>query len=460
MDQNFIQTPGSESSSAYSTPSSSPSSHSSASFDSFVVDPAARDHVRQTLTTDEKVEHAWMACNVCVDGIQEKESDSSTLHEIHDFGRIMAPHAKTCYDDWSGVLEGPEDEDEDVAWHVLGKVCMTQGATEQAIGCFELSLRQDSNTDAVERIQTSLSLATLLRQAGQHKRSGEVLSEIDMASIDTLLGFRVALAKASAAAAQGELDNAEDQYESLEVEQEQALGPTDVATVGTVQALASTLEKLGRLEEAQALHRRVYMSYQNVLGQGHPMTLEALESLASISKDTFAIDEAEALYQLSVDIKTRVLGADHPGTAHAIQNLAAIDDLLRRYPAARDKYRRALAIIAPSLGRAHPLYTVTMENLALSSRWHGRSLPLGPEPPPPSSSSSPSSPRASAFREAERLYLDVLHIKTSARELYDEDAVLATGSKLCEMYENEGFFAEGRLERVDSLKGLLRRGTV
>ncbi|KND91932.1 Nephrocystin-3 [Tolypocladium ophioglossoides CBS 100239] len=452
LDQNFIQTPSSEpSSSAYSTPSSSPSTQSSTSFDTFVVDPVARNHVRQTLTSDEKVEHAWLACNVCVDGIREKESDSSTLHEIHGFGRIMAPHAKTCYDDWSGVLEGPEDED--VAWHVLGNVCMTQGATDQAIGCFELSLRQNSNMDAIERIQTSLSLATLLQQAGQHKRSGEVLSEIDVASIDTAMGFRVALAKASAAAAQGELGYAEDQYESLEVEQEQALGPTDIATVGTVQALASTLEKLGKLEEAQALYRRVYISYQNIFGQSHPMTLEALESLASISKDAFAIDEAEALYQQSVDIKTRTLGADHPSTAHAIQNLAVIDDLRSRYPAARDKYQRALAIIAPSLGRAHPLYTTTMENLALSSRWHGHSLPPSPEP-------SPSSPRASAFREAERLYLDVLQIKKSARELYDEDEVLATGSKLCEMYENEGFFAEGRPERVDSLKGLLRRGTV
>lgn len=171
----------------------------------------------------------------------------------------MGPHAKTCFEDWSCALEATsDDEDDDIAWHVLGQVCMTQGALDQAIGCFELYLRQRSKEmDVRERIEATLSLSSLLRKSGRLDRSRDVLGDINIDSIDQALGFRVALARASATAAQGELANAEDQYETLEVEQEAALGPTDLATVRTVQRLASTLERLRKLEEAQALYRRV-----------------------------------------------------------------------------------------------------------------------------------------------------------------------------------------------------------
>lgn len=411
----------------------------------------------------------------------------------------MAPHAKTCYDDWSGILE---HDDDDVAWQVLGNVCMTQGALEQAIGCFELSLRQKSNMDARERIQTSLSLASLLQQVEQYDRSAEVLTNIDLASIDKALGFRVALAKVSAAAARGDFDYAEDQYEIIEHKQEEELGPTDAATVSTVQMLASTLEQLGKMEEAQALYRRVYISYQRMFGQSHPMTVEALDELAHVSKASNAMDEAEALYKKSLEIKTRTLGAEHPSTAHALQKLAVIDDIRCRYEDARTKYQQALDIMASSLGKAHPLYTTTMENLALSCRL--RAHALGEEDGTGSIISSETDATSRAFRsrarrrltinstntmtregytdkckeeavlrdasrrrafaEAEKLYLDVLAIKKSATGLYREGEAVETGSKLREMYENEPFFEDCRDEKVLALVGLLRemkrRGTL
>lgn len=459
LDQNLIQTP-----SPAESPTSTPSS--SSSFDSFILEPGARDHVRSSLTPEEEVDHAWLACNVCVDGIKQKELDLETLPEIHDFGRIMAPHAKTCYDDWSTVLE-KWPEDDYVAWQVLGKVCMTQGALEQAIGCFELSLKQSARMDPMEKIQISLSLASLLNQVNKFERSREVLSGIDIPSIDKILGFRVAMAKATAAAAQGELDDAGKEYETLEHEQEQTLGPTDINTVGTVQRLASTLEQLGRLEEARALYRRVYISYQNIFGQAHPLTLEALEDLAHISRLGNAIDEAESLYEQSVEVKTRTLGADHPSTAHALQKLAVIDDLRCRYDAARARYQQALDIMARTLGRAHPLYTTTMENMALSARWQGHSLYEEDDGEPVRHKSlAPrlgaaimrETRRRRAFESAEKLYLAVLDIKKQARELYSEEQLLATGSKLREMYENEDFFEGRQRDKVEALLARLREG--
>lgn len=504
FDQNFIQTPSPDSapSSATSSPSSPSASQatnsSTSSFEAFVLDPAAREHVRATLKDGEQEENAWLACNICVDGIRERETTSSSLPEIHDFGRIMAPHAKACYDDWSRILER---DDDDVAWHVLGNVCMTQGALEQAIGCFNLSLRQRSCMDARERIQTSLSLASLLQQAGEHEKSAEVLMDIDLASIDQALGFKVALAKISAATARGDYDYAEDQYGIIEHKQEEELGPTDAATVSTVQKLASTLEQLGKMEEAQALYRRVYISYQSMFGPGHPITIEALDELAHVSKASNAMDEAEALYKKSLEIKTRILGAEHPNTAHALQKLAVIDDIRCRYDDAKVKYRKALDIMAASLGRAHPLHTTTMENLALSCRLHAHLLGEEDETASIHSSDSSSTPRAfrsryrrrstinstntitrdrytnskeeavlrdasrrRAFGEAEQLYLDVIAIKKSATELYREGEVVETGSKLREMYENEPFFQKCRDEKVLNLMGLLRemkrRGTL
>lgn len=447
-----------------------------------MVDPKARDFVRGMLSDEEKVDHAWMACNVCVNGIRRKEAQSTNVQEIHDFGRIMGPHAKTCFDDWSSVLEASTDED-DVAWHVLGEVCMMQGAIDQAIGCFELSLRQQSNQmDVKERIQAALFLSSLLQQTGQYRKSSDVLADIDIASIDQALGFKVALARASATAAQGELDCAEDQYETLELEQEEALGPLDIATVGTVHKLASTLERRGKPEEAQALYRRVYISYQNIYGHNDRMTLDALDDLANSYKESLALDEAETLYKQSVDIRTRTLGADHPQTAYAIQNLAEIDDLRSRYADAKTKYQQTLDIIAPTLGKAHPWYTTTLQKMAFSSRRRGHFLLDSPLPTrPPNSRTSSISGRSRAikvkeealsrnvscrraFEEAEKLYLDVLTIKKSARELYTEEQVVATGSELAKMYETERFFDDNRDEKMEMLRTMLResrrRGTI
>lgn len=476
------------------TEESEPSSQSSfsSSFDYFVMDTEARTHVRNSLSSDEQMESAWLTCNVCVDGIRQKEVDSTSLPEIHDFGRIMAPHAKICYDDWSQVLGQADD---DVAWHVLGNVCMTQGAVEQAIGCFELSL-QHQRLSPIERIQVSLSLATLLQQTKQHAKSTTVLSSIDIVSIDRALRFQVAMARASAAEAEGEYSRAEDHYELLEHEQEELLGPTDANTVSTVQKLASTLEHLGKLEEAQALYRRVYISHQNMFGQGHPMTLDALEDLAHVSRLSNAIDEAESLYRQAVDIRTKTLGASHPSTVQALEQLAELDDVRCRYDEAKVKYRRALDLLAPTLGKAHPLYTTTLENMALSARLHGhaltdedssnlsamsepdpqpvtiqtmaaRSMTLGPD----TGSDGMASRRASrgipapallrstrrrrAFEEAEELYLDVVRIKRSAKELYSVDEVLESGSKLREMYENEEYFGHERAKRVAELMEVL-----
>lgn len=462
------------------------------------MDADAREFVRKNLPEEDKVEHAWLACNVCADGVRKANDESSTLKEVHTFGRVMAPHAKVCYDDCSPVLEDPPDL-ESVSWDVLGNVCMTQGAIPQAIGCFELALQHADSMEPLERIQTSLSLSQLLEQSGRTDESVKVLTAVDLESVEEALGFRLALAKATANVARGELSTAEYQFEALEQEQEQALGLAHAETVGTIQMLAYTLHRMGKAQDAHMLYRRVYLSYQTTFGQGHPMTLGSLDDLADICKEVFAIDEAEALYAQSIDIKTRCLGPAHPRTALAIQNLAVMDDLRARHSDAQAKYQKALDILLPTLGRAHPHCVATMEGLAHSRQLHGQWLqdeidaPSPSSPPPPSSrsrslrsrstrrgrgSDKTSSSRSQqaraavereatlqrAFRDAEQLYLDVVGIKKAARDLYPEESLVATVSDVVKMYEVNAFFEAERVNKIAVVTTMLRearrRGTV
>jgi tetratricopeptide (TPR) repeat protein len=454
--------------------------------ESFILDPVARTNTRESLSEDKLAEFAYLASMLCVESIRRRDLESSSLPEIHVFARALGPHARACFEDWGQFLERwPEDNDID--WYVLGRVCMTQGAVEQAIGCFDLSLEHKDKLDAVERIQVVLWLASILRKNGQPDRSRQVLDEIDARFIDQAAGFRVAKAKASAAAAEGELARAEGDLEMLEQQQAEALGVTDISTVDTVQQLAGTLEQMGKMEEAQALYRRVWLSCQSLFGLNHPTTLAALEDLARISLESHAIDEAEALYQQAVDISVRTLGREHPNTAHAILKLALIDDIRCRYDSAKVNYERALQTLE-GLGKANPTYTAAAENYALSSRWHGHSLDEDADgdlvmrspspssttssdnntirattmaaasmPPPPNIRSTRAIPHTTTpFTTAESLYLSVLSIKISARDLYTEADIMDTASKLSEMYESESFFENLREEKGKELRRLLR----
>lgn len=494
LDQNLILVPANpinRFSSAPFLPSSLSSSQGPTLLDYFVVDKEVRDHVRSTLTDDERSDYAWMACSFCIDGIRRKEVQSTSFQDMYEFGKVMGLHAIACFEDWSSVLDDMQDDCE-IAWNVLGQVCMAQGALDQAIGCFELSLRQTPNKmDPSERIETTLSLSSLLNKAGRPDRSCEILTDVNIIPhLDQALQHRVVSARAATAASQGDLTQAADEYQTLKSEQDATLGPTHPYTVSTIQSLARTLEQRGKLEEAQVLYRRVYISYLHMYGPRDNMTLEALDDLANICKDIFAIDDAQGLFKQSATSLTRALGANHPETAYAIQSLAIVDDLRGRYVDAKSKYQHALEILAPTLGKAHPLYTMTMENMALSTRRHAQSLaktPASIQMNPSRTSSSPLLSRfqtqrqraardvsrikqteytllrtaasVQLFEKAERLYLEILAIKKAARDLglYSDEDVASTSWKLEEMYESEDFFEEERLDKFGVLVGGRRR---
>lgn len=179
-----------------------------------------------------------------------------------------------------------------------------------------------------------------------------------------------------------------------------------------------------------------------------------------------------------MEISTRTLGPQHPNTAQAILKLAIIFDIRSRYGLAKETYEEALKIMEGALGKANPTYTAAAENLALSIRWHAYSLsedldktevasdgsddatlressPSGQTTRGTESSPNASAQAVAAFEEAERIYLEVLEIKKSARDLYSDSDVFATASKLSEMYENETVFDATRDTKMAELKTLL-----
>ncbi|KAG6005123.1 hypothetical protein E4U54_000409 [Claviceps lovelessii] len=298
----------------------------------------------------------------------------------------MVPHAKACFDEWSSVLVKRPDAGV-VLWHVLGHLCERQGASAQAIGCFELSrhYRFDEEMNTRERIEIGLSLSSILQKTGRLEESSRVLADINTDSLDQALGFRVALAKAFDATVRGHLTNARYQYKRLQCEQEAALGPTDPETVSTIRLRANVNKRLGRLDEAQALHRRVYLSLKRMYGQNDRLTMQALDDLADICKASSATDVAEGLYKQAVDLHTRTLGAGHPRTACAIQQSAIMDRLRGRYFRAEEKHRCALDILTSIVGKAHPFCMEVSEALALSIREHAQSLAKKPTARPAAS---------------------------------------------------------------------------
>jgi tetratricopeptide (TPR) repeat protein len=144
---------------------------------------------------------------------------------------------------------------------------MTQGATDVAIGCFELALAFSESMNNIERTKTTLSLASLY-QGNDNLKCRKLLGKIDLTGIKTqapYLEFRVQLASAVESTAEGNLEDAKERYDRLEKDQESSAGPIDYNTVLAVHELAATLKTLGRLEESQALYRRAFTSYKILL---------------------------------------------------------------------------------------------------------------------------------------------------------------------------------------------------
>lgn len=396
----------------------------------FLLYRSARDRVQEKLKDDTELKRisAWKACYFCVQIIKKRDRSNDPLPETQSFGRLMLPHVKACFG-LADILD--KSSLRYIQWQVLGKLCMTQGANDDAIGCFDLALQSSVTMDEIERIQTTLLLASLYYQKKNLKECRRLLAGIDMKGVkakDPNLEFRVQLAKAAGSASEGDLENAKEAYKILEKEYTSEY-PMDYNLVLAVHRLADTLKALGKLGESQALYRRAFTSCKMLMGENNPITLEVAEELAHLHQLRGAYSSAKELYELCIRTKTAALGLDHPSTAASIARLATLFDLQSNFEKADEKYEEALRIFNASLGKYHPLVVTTLEDHALSYRMRSRHAKEKKQ-------------RDDALELAKALYEKVIKIKTSAKSkhLYSKEDIESSKAKLAEVKESEEYY--------------------
>lgn len=387
----------------------------------FLLHKAAREWIEDHLLKDpvHKARSAWLACFYCVQ-IIKRHGQTGSLLEIQSFGRLIAPHAQKCYD-LHHLLD--KESLRSIEWHVLGNLCMTQGAKSSAIGCFKLAFQNTNNLSAAERTRAELSLATIYYEHNELSQCRDILEKIKIRAqwTEDLLDFRVHFARANIAAKDigntKSIKFAVEQFEKLEKDQDASSGPLDCKTLLALHQLASTLKSLRELERAEALYRRVMTSYRIKYGASDPMTLEVMEDLAHVLEMRGELNGAEELYRNSIEFKEATLGANHPNVAASSARLAAVLDHKYEFVEADKLYKTALGVLERTLGTAHPTFIATKENFALCLWSRSEAGETGTE-------------IQNALKTANGLLQAVVETKEACHELYEKETAEASKARL------------------------------
>jgi tetratricopeptide (TPR) repeat protein len=306
-----------------------------------------------------------LACLYSVRVIKKHEEECM-WSDIPSLRRLMLPHAERCYELRADLDTDTRDE---IEWHVLGNLCMNQGAMGTAIGCFQLAFHNRTLT-SLDRTQIALSLATIYFERNDLTQCRNTLSGIEINGKwkqDPVLDFRVHFAQAEFAA-QGEdnIEKAVEEFSKLEQSQDDTSGSLDDRTLLCLHRLASSLKSLGNLQTADALYRRIVTSYGMKYGPSSSATLDAVEELAEILELQGELDGAVDLYKESVNLKTATLGSEHPNTATSQARLATIYCRMYEFKMSKELFTTSLGVLERTVGNIHPSTIATRENYALS----------------------------------------------------------------------------------------------
>src|SRR5205814_907439 len=86
-------------------------------------------------------------------------------------------------------------------------------------------------------------------------------------------------------ASQVQLSAAEQIYQRVLVEKEQALGPTHISTLHTVHNLGLLYSDQGKLGQAEQFYLRALAGYEQTLGPAHTLTLNTVNNLGNLYSD-------------------------------------------------------------------------------------------------------------------------------------------------------------------------------
>jgi len=161
----------------------------------------------------------------------------------------------------------------------------------------------------------------------------------------------------------GLYEEAEAQLRRSHLLQSQTLGPNDLETLSTYNALGRVLYKKGQYALAESIHRVVYRIESERLGPSHSTTLWTRYNLAKALDKQGQFGEAESIYRDIVDTRTQTLGPLHPNTLVAINSLALLLAFDDRGAEGEAMQTSNLEALEATLGRSHPQTLNAMANL-------------------------------------------------------------------------------------------------
>lgn len=160
------------------------------------------------------------------------------------------------------------------------------------------------------------------------------------------------LAEATQSEANGNLLDAEQQYNTvLELKRERC-GPDSVPAAAAHRDLARVLALQHKFSLAEEHYSIALKLSSELLGEAHPTTACALTDLAAVLREQNKFEDAEYYAKRAVSSLKAGVGADDVSTATALYNLAGLSKRQGKYGDAEASYAEALTIFRDKLGDA------------------------------------------------------------------------------------------------------------
>jgi serine/threonine protein kinase/tetratricopeptide (TPR) repeat protein len=163
----------------------------------------------------------------------------------------------------------------------------------------------------------------------------------------------------------GELSKAIAHLERARALYEANLGPDDLYTVTSMNALACGYATAGKLDLAQPLFERTLKVRRAKLGPDHPETLESMNNLAWTYQHADRVDLALGLYEETLNVMKAKIGLDHVQTLNTMNNLGFAYQSCGKLNLALPHCEETLRLCKAKLGPDHPYTLTSMHHLAV-----------------------------------------------------------------------------------------------
>jgi tetratricopeptide (TPR) repeat protein len=163
---------------------------------------------------------------------------------------------------------------------------------------------------------------------------------------------------------QGAYAQAKQSYEQSLNECRIRLGVEHLATLISMNYLASTLYSQGDYLGARQLQEQVLEAHRCMLGEEHPDTLPLMSNLASTLYSQGDYLGARQLQEQVLEAHRCMLGEEHPSTLIAMNNLAGTLSSQGDYSGAHSIQEQVLAVRLRTLGEENSSTLIAMSNLA------------------------------------------------------------------------------------------------